>query len=73
MATSPYSENTVYGTTTPSANVDVRKEDSLQPPQAEDLVHLTGPITEEAIVTALQARFGNREYLVSALSTTSLD
>lgn len=66
MATSPHSEHTVYGTPTPSAGTDVRKEDSL-PSQVEDLVHLKGPLTEEAIVSALHTRFGNREFLVSAL------
>lgn len=63
MATSPHSENTVYGTPTPSAGVDARKEDSLS--VVEDLVHLKGPLTEEAIVTALYTRFGSREFMVS--------
>ena len=70
MATSPHSENTVYGTPTPSASIDVRKEESL-PSQVEDLVHLKGPITEEAIVSALHTRFGNREFLVSAFLLSS--
>jgi hypothetical protein len=68
LATSPHSENTVYGTHTPqtgtSVGIDGRKEDSPSS-LVEDLVHLKGPLTEEAIVSALHTRFGNREFLVS--------
>lgn len=55
----------MYGTPTPSAGTDVRKEDCSLQSQVEDLVHLKGPLTEDAIVGALHTRFGNREYLVS--------
>lgn len=33
----------------------------------EDLIHLRGPLTEDAVVRALQARFYHNKFYVSAL------
>lgn len=33
----------------------------------EDLIHLTGPLTEDAVLRALQARFAATHYFVSTI------
>jgi dachs protein len=34
----------------------------------EDLIHLTGPLTEDAVLRALQARFAATNYFVSTFT-----
>lgn len=37
------------------------------PADVDDLIHLRGPLTEDAVVRALQARFYHNKFYVSAL------
>lgn len=37
----------------------------LSPIEMEDLIHLPGPLTEDAVMKTLQARFGESKYFVS--------
>ena len=36
----------------------------------EDLIHLSGPLTEDAVLKCLQARFASTQYHVSSSSCT---
>lgn len=36
----------------------------------EDLIHLQGPLTEDAVMRTLQARFNERKYFVSTMFST---
>lgn len=37
----------------------------LPPKEMEDLIHLSGPLTEDAVMKTMQARFENGKYFVS--------
>lgn len=37
------------------------------PKEMEDLIHLSGPLTEDAVMRTIQARFENGKYFVSIL------
>lgn len=39
------------------------------PKDMEDLIHLPGPLTEDAVMRTLQARFGDGKHFVSIFAT----
>lgn len=45
----------------------------MAPAELEDLIHLPGPLTEDAVLRALQARFAANNYYVSRIFHFSLD
>lgn len=48
-----------------SPNRTITSERKIEPKDIEDLIHLQGPLTEDAVMRTLRARFNEGKYFVS--------
>lgn len=51
-----------------SPSKTVTSPHKILPKDMEDLIHLQGPLTEDAVMRTLQARFNEKKYFVSSHS-----
>lgn len=61
----PCDSETIAKPRTISVNRTVTNARKIEPKNMEDLIHLQGPLTEDAVMRALQARFNDGKYFVS--------
>lgn len=63
----PNGGNNIITTTTTvtSSPAQIKSPKHPTPVNMEDLIHLPGPLTEDAVMRTLQARFNDSKYFVS--------
>lgn len=64
----PGNNNTITSSsaaTSNGTNITIQSTNKQSPVDMEDLIHLPGPLTEDAVMRTLQSRFNDNKYFVS--------